>query len=85
MELGTNRVRDTDHGRRLLARTCRQLTAFLEQGALTPRERSEVLSQLGDPRFDPDSFFLPSRYRSEPEPLAGFIEITARAVRHGQP
>lgn len=78
LELGTNRVRDTDHGRRSLARTRRQLTAFLEQGALTPREHSEagdVLSQLGDPRFDPDSFFLPSHYRGEPEPLAGFVEI----------
>jgi formylglycine-generating enzyme required for sulfatase activity len=78
LEIGMNRVRDTDHGRRLLKRTQSQLVALLEHAALTPRERAEagdILGQLGDPRFDPEFFYFPSRYRGEPEPQAGFVEI----------
>lgn len=32
---------------------------------------------MGDPRFDPELFFLPCRYRDKPEPLPGFVEIPA--------
>lgn len=55
-----------------------RLTDLLEQGTLSAREQAEagdLLGELGDPRFDPDLYFLPGRYRGEPEPLAGFVEI----------
>jgi hypothetical protein len=54
------------------------LTDLLEQSALSARERAEardLLGELGDLRFDPDRYFLPCRYRGQPEPLAGFVEI----------
>ncbi len=78
-EIGSNRVQDTEHGQRLLYRVRKQLTAPLEQGLMKVRDRAEVgdlLGELGDPRFDPALFYLPCRYRDEPEPLLGFVEIT---------
>jgi formylglycine-generating enzyme required for sulfatase activity len=88
LEIGTNRVRDTGHGRRLLAHTQSQLTALLEHGALTPRERAEVgdiLGQLGDPRFDAKLFCLSSLYRGKPEPQAGFVEVPSGPFVMGSP
>ncbi len=63
---------------RLLGRVRRRLSELLEQGALTARERAEasdVLGELGDARFDADLYYLPCRYRGEPEPLLGFVKI----------
>jgi formylglycine-generating enzyme required for sulfatase activity len=77
-EVGTNRARDTAHGRRLLVRVCAGLEQLLERGALSARERAEagdVLGALGDPRFDADLLYLPCRYRGASEALAGFVEI----------
>ncbi len=57
----------------------RWLVRLVEGGQLAPRERAEagdVLGQLGDPRFDADFYFLPCRYRGQPEPRHGFVEIT---------
>ena len=68
------------HYEALLKRARRWLTALLENGHLGPRERAEagdVLGKLGDPRFDPGSYCLPCRFRGEPEPLLGFVEIPA--------
>ncbi|MCB1777560.1 MAG: SUMF1/EgtB/PvdO family nonheme iron enzyme, partial [Candidatus Competibacteraceae bacterium] len=73
-EMGANRVRDTVHGRQLLARVCDRLTALIEQGRLSPRERTkagDVLAALGDPRFDPQRFYLPA------DDDLGFVRIPA--------
>ncbi len=78
------RLRDKAEGQRhyeaLLKRARRWLTRLVEEGQLSPRERSDagdVLGQLGDPRFDPGCRFLPCSYRGQPEPQHGFIEIAA--------
>jgi formylglycine-generating enzyme required for sulfatase activity len=62
----------------LLRRARRWLVQLVEGGQLAPRERAgagDVLGQLGDPRFDPDLFHQPCRYRGQPEPLHGFVAI----------
>jgi formylglycine-generating enzyme required for sulfatase activity len=86
LEIGVNRAEDTEHGRRLLVRVRERLTQLLETGVLSPRERAEagdILGQIGDPRFDPALFHLPCRYRGEPEPLAGFVEVPPGAFVMG--
>ncbi len=68
------------HYEAILKRTRRWLTQWVEEGHLPARERAEagdVLGQLGDPRFDPDRFFLPRSYRGEAEPFLGFVEVPA--------
>ncbi len=78
LELGLGRARDTERGERLLQRVRDRLADLVEGGHLSPRERADagdVLGKLGDPRFDASLFFLPARYRHQPEPLAGFVEI----------
>lgn len=80
LEVGVNRIQDSAHGKSLLGRVRQRLTQLLENGALAPRERAEagdVLGQVGDPRFDPERFYLPHVYRGQPEPLAGFVKILA--------
>lgn len=80
LEMGLNRARDTLRGRNLLGRVQTRLCDLLEAGALTPRERldaGDVLGALGDPRFDAETFCLPARFRGEPEPLFGFVQIPA--------
>lgn len=61
-EVGANRVRDTEHGQRLLARVSDRLSTLLEQGHLSARERAEagdVLAALGDPRSTRNGFSCP--------------------------
>jgi len=68
------------HYEAILKRTRRWLTQWVEEGHLPARERAEagdVLGQLGDPRFDPDRFFLPHSYRGQVEPFLGFVEVPA--------
>lgn len=80
-EAGGRRVRQQGAlGRELLERVRQRLTKLMEGSHLAPRERAEagdVLGRLGDPRFDPDFYFLPCRYRGEPEPFHGFVEVPA--------
>ena len=71
---------DHSHYEALLNRARRWLVQLLEGGHLAARERaaaSDVLGQLGDPRFDPALFFLPSQYLGRSEPTQGFVEIPA--------
>lgn len=78
LEIGPIRVERQPSGRETLQRVRQRLTALVEQGQLNARGRAEtgdVLGELGDPRFEPDLFYLPCRYRGKPEPLAGFVEI----------
>ncbi|HEY4688127.1 MAG TPA: NACHT domain-containing protein, partial [Anaerolineae bacterium] len=68
------------HYEAILKRAQRWLVKLVEEGHLPAPERAEagdVLGQLGDPRFDPNVFFLPKHYRGEPEPFHGFMEIPA--------
>ncbi len=78
------RLREKSQGQKhyeaLLKRVRRWLVQLTEGGYLAPRERAEagdVLGQLGDPRFDPACYYLPSRYRGQPEPRHGFVELPA--------
>ncbi len=62
VEIGMNRVKDSRLGKDLLERLRTQLTDLLQTGRLTPKERvaaGNSLSHLGDPRFDPDNWYLP--------------------------
>jgi len=66
------------HCRAIVERAQRWLERLVEEGHLPAAERAaagDVLGQLDDPRFDPDFFFLPCRYRGRPELLHGFVEI----------
>ncbi|MGE5601563.1 MAG: formylglycine-generating enzyme family protein, partial [Nitrososphaerales archaeon] len=76
----TEKVDDQPDAAVLLKRSRRWLAQLVEGGRLPPRERAEagdVLGQLGDPRFDPQLYYLPCRYRGQPEPQHGFVEIPA--------
>ncbi len=73
-EIGLKRVSDSAFGRDMLNRVQARLASLVERGKLTPRERNEAgntLSILGDPRFDPDHWSLPSGT------LLGFTHIPA--------
>jgi formylglycine-generating enzyme required for sulfatase activity len=64
----------------LRRRQADRLVALLDDVRLTvsPHLRAtggDVLGQLGDPRFDAGPPLLPCRYRGEPEPTQGFVEI----------
>ena len=86
LEMGLNRVRDTEHGRALLGRVCARLTDLLEAGVLTPRQRLEAgdaLAALGDPRFDEKLWSLPVLLHNKPEPLLGFVHIPGGAFVMG--
>jgi formylglycine-generating enzyme required for sulfatase activity/GTPase SAR1 family protein len=61
-----------------LKRVRRQLAALVERGRLGPGERqraASVLGGIGDPRFDPQRFYLPYRYNGEIDRSGGFIRI----------
>jgi formylglycine-generating enzyme required for sulfatase activity len=81
LEIGLVGVGRESSGKNLL-REVRQwlLTAMQAHGTLTAPERAaagNVLSRLGDPRFDPQQWFLPD------EDDFGFIKIPAGAFRMG--
>ncbi len=80
LEIGLHRLRDTVLGCDLLGRVQQRLVGLLQQGALAPRERARAgntLASLGDPRFDPDHWYLPR------EEKFGFVEIPAGPFRMG--
>lgn len=87
-EAGGSRVRKQGVlGKELLTRVQTRLTRLMEEGHLTARERVEVgdvLGRLGDPRFDPDCYHLPSLYRDEPETVWGFVQIPAGSFVMGE-
>ncbi len=72
LEIGLQRVGDSALGEDLLERVRDRLVSLLQKGRLTPRQRADAgntLAKLGDPRFDPDYWYLPR------EPLLGFVPI----------
>ena len=74
LEMGANRAEDSELGRELTSRVRRRLVMLIQKGRLTPRERvaaGEVLSRLGDPRFDPKRWYLPA------DKGYGFVKVPA--------
>lgn len=72
VETGVNKIESSILGKDLLNRVRRRLVVLLEKGRLSAAERANAgnsLSQLGDPRFLSNTWFLPD------EPLLGFIAI----------
>ena len=81
LEIRLHRVAERALGRDLLDRVQNQLVALLRVGALKVQERvatGDVLARLGDPRFNPEVWFLPT------EPRLGFIEIPAGPFQMGR-
>ena len=65
----------------------RWLVRLVERGRLPPVDRAaagDTLARLGDPRFDPNAFWLPHRFRGEPEPLLGFLPVPAGTFQMGK-
>jgi formylglycine-generating enzyme required for sulfatase activity len=78
LELGLNRAQDSETGKSALERVRNRLTGIIEGGLWTATHRAEagdVLAKLGDPRFNPQTFFLPTRYQGQPEEALGFVRI----------
>ena len=72
VEIGVLRAEESSLGRDLLERVPGRLLALLQAGALAPSERAlagNTLSILGDPRFNPDAWFMPD------EEHFGFMDI----------
>ncbi len=62
VEIGPNRIKDRSFGIELKERVQGELVELLEGGCLNPVERAAagtVLGYLGDPRFDPERWYLP--------------------------
>jgi formylglycine-generating enzyme required for sulfatase activity/energy-coupling factor transporter ATP-binding protein EcfA2 len=73
-EMGMNRVEDSDLGKDLAKRIINRLRILIEEGHLEAAERAaagNVLGKLGDPRFNPDMFYLPC------DEELGFVKIPA--------
>ncbi|MGE0086392.1 MAG: SUMF1/EgtB/PvdO family nonheme iron enzyme [Desulfococcaceae bacterium] len=73
-ETGMNRVQDSRLGRDLAKRIRNRLAELIETGQLEPKERvaaGNVLANIGDPRFDPELFYLPK------DKDLGFVKIEA--------
>ena len=86
LEMGLNRISDTDRGKNLLERVRARLADLVESGALTARERldaGDVLGALGDPRFDTEQLDLPVLFHCESEPILGFVNFPAGEFRMG--
>lgn len=74
LDIGLETVLESAKGQSMLSRVQTWLVAILKEGSLGRRERVDagnVLARLGDPRFNPDSWYLPN------DPLLGFVEIHA--------
>ncbi len=75
LEIGLISVQQDDYGRAILNRTRNWLCKAIEaDDLLNPKERvlmGNSLSRLGDPRFDPNNWYLPK------DDNMGFIEIPA--------
>ncbi|MCP4108782.1 MAG: SUMF1/EgtB/PvdO family nonheme iron enzyme [Desulfobacteraceae bacterium] len=80
IEIGINRVNDSNLGRDLSGRVKQKITDLLRKGRLKPKERVDagnVLGRLGDPRFKPDLFYLPDGKD------LGFVKIPAGSFLMG--
>ncbi|MBU0510556.1 MAG: SUMF1/EgtB/PvdO family nonheme iron enzyme [Chloroflexi bacterium] len=80
LELGINRAQDSETGKSALKRVRNRLAEIVEKGLWTATRRAEaggLLGRLGDPRFDPKTFYLPKTFRSQPEETLGFVRIPA--------
>jgi hypothetical protein len=74
-------VKDRGLGRELLPRVQTGLVSVIQNSPLSPRERSETgntLSDIGDPRFREDVWWLPD------ETILGFVEISAGLFHMGE-
>jgi len=74
VEIGLNRVKDSELGKHLGGHVRERLTELVKKGRLSAVERvraGNTLAQLGDPRFRADAWYLPD------DPMLGFIEIPA--------
>lgn|GEM_PF-4732147 len=77
LELGLRNLRKVPTGAQVLLLVTKGLAGLLESGDLSPEDRSragDTLAQLGDPRFEPDCFYLPQGEAPAPP---GFVEIPA--------
>jgi hypothetical protein len=78
LEVGVGRTGDTDVGRDVLERVRGRLAELVAQGRLEARERAEagdVLGRLGDPRFDPEQFYLPTPVPGREQGPFGMIPV----------
>ncbi|MDM8550093.1 NACHT domain-containing protein [Desulfobacterales bacterium HSG2] len=74
LEVGMNRAEDSVLGRDLAKRVRKRLADLIQTGRLEAKERvasGDTLAKLGDPRFNPDLWYLP-----DDEEL-GFVRIPA--------
>ena len=86
LEIGLKEVEARERHLPVLERVQGWLVALLEWGALPPAERARAgrtLAHLGDPRFRPGAWFLPARFRGQPEPLLGFVQVPAGPLLMG--
>ncbi len=86
LEIGLKEVHARERHKQVLDRLQSWLVALVEQGALPPQERAgagDTLARLGDPRFDPNVFWLPHRFQGKPEPLLGFLPVPAGEFQMG--
>jgi len=101
-EIGLMRVRECESGPDYLEKTKKWLAVLIECGALTSEERSDVgdiLSRLGDPRFEESQARLPLWFGGEREKALGLVGVNpglfimgsrsddpdANADEHGNP
>ena len=80
LEIGLEKLKVREQYGQVLARVTSWLVALIERGVLAPVERAStgsILSQLGDPRFRKDAWFLPD------EVLLGFVEVPAGSFLMG--
>jgi formylglycine-generating enzyme required for sulfatase activity len=83
IEIGIQNLITTDHGKRLLNRVTTQLLAGLVSSAFVEKEKSDVgniLSQLGDPRFNTTRYCLPETTGNT---IDGFIRVKSKGFFMG--